>query len=177
MIYYDYAIIYHMLGGWNPFISYFGVPQGTRALTRNRCNHVWIRQTSPPKTVQQDEITQPGSRHIIIWMNQRNLWPDAIVSDAKSSMDNLDLENLRERFLWNRAGASFVMFFCDVVLVSSHGTANPELTLNLAEEFAFLTFPGMLSGTQDSESKCLSAEAKCRGQITILAMDVWSIGI
>jgi D-aminopeptidase len=32
-------------------------------------------------------------------MNQRNLWPDAIVSDAKSSMDNLDLENLRERFL------------------------------------------------------------------------------
>ena len=99
-------------------------------------------------------------------MNQRNLWPDAIVSDAKSSMDNLDLENLRERFLWNRAGASFVMFFCDVVLVSSHGTANPELTLNLAEEFAFLTFPGMLSGT-DSESKRLSAEAKCRGQITM----------
>jgi hypothetical protein len=33
----------------------------------------------------------------------------------------------------------------------------------------------MLSGT-DSESK-RRAEAKCRGQNTILAMDVWSIGI
>ena len=63
-----------------------------------------------------------------------------------------------------------MMVFCDVFLVSSHGTANPELTFNLAEEFAFLTFPGMLSGT-DSESK-RRAEAKCRGQNTILAMDV-----
>ena len=89
-------------------------------------------------------------------------------------MDNLDSENPRERFLVKQSG-SFIsdVFFCDVFNVI-HGTANPDMKPGRGIRLLDL---GMLSGTQDSESKCLRAEEKCRGQKVLLAMDVWSIGM